>query len=67
MQDALSELAFAGHSTAWLACAVGNTRAMSFYEKCGWRNTGVSPVELDASTGHFSLDVLRYEIDIEAK
>lgn len=67
MRDALSKLASTGHSTAWLACAVGNTRAMRFYEKCGWRNTGVGPVELDVSTGNFTLDVLRYEIDLTAK
>ncbi|GAB3812674.1 GNAT family N-acetyltransferase [Micromonospora zhanjiangensis] len=35
--------------TAWLAVAVGNTRARRFYARCGWRD--VAPLDYPAETG----------------
>lgn len=46
---------------AWLSCAIGNTRAARFYEKCGWINVGVEIHNLETLTGHFPLDVWRFE------
>jgi GNAT superfamily N-acetyltransferase len=40
--DAEARLAARGVETAWLACAIGNTRAARFYEKSGWRMAGPS-------------------------
>ncbi len=51
----------AGYACAWLACAMGNERAMRFYKKCGWINQGRRPVEVDTQDGPFTLDVWRYE------
>ena len=59
--DAETSFAKAGIEKAWLACAIGNTRAMRFYENCGWQNTGREKVSLDTSAGSFELEILRYE------
>lgn len=61
INDAESRLAAAGITTAWLACAIGNDRAARFYEKCGWRRSGIvnNPVQL--ASGPFDLDVWRFE------
>ena len=59
--DAEARLAARGVKTAWLACAIGNHRAARFYEKQGWRRVGTMINELDASAGHLSLEVWRYE------
>lgn len=61
IEAAEAELLAAGHEYAWLACAMGNERAMRFYEKCGWTNQGRRPVTLDTQDGPFTLDVWRYE------
>lgn len=61
IRDAERRIIAAGHSTAWLACAVGNTRAARFYEKSGWRNAGLKVVELDTSADAFPLEVWRFE------
>lgn len=59
--DAEARLAAAGVATAWLACAIGNDRAARFYEKCGWRRTGVVTNLAETELGTFALDVWRYE------
>jgi ribosomal protein S18 acetylase RimI-like enzyme len=59
--DAEHRLAANGVSTAWLACAIGNDRAARFYEKHGWRRTGVVVNEAETEAGTFALDVWRYE------
>ena len=40
MADAEARLSRRGIRVAWLACVMGNERAASFYEKCGWKRTG---------------------------
>lgn len=59
--DAEDRLAESGFGTAWLACAIGNERAASFYEKCGWRRVGTVVEHLEIPTGTFPLEVWRYE------
>jgi ribosomal protein S18 acetylase RimI-like enzyme len=59
--DAEARLVEAGVETAWLACAIGNDRAARFYEKRGWRRTGVVVNQLETSDGIFPLEVWRYE------
>ncbi len=59
--DAEARLAEAGIHTAWLACAIGNGRAASFYEKCGWRRAGNVINDAETSEGTFPVDVWRYE------
>ena len=61
IQDAENRIRAAGHTTAWLACAIGNERARGFYEKSGWTNAGQHVVDLDTSDGTFSLEVWRFE------
>ncbi len=61
IEDAEARIHAAGHRTAWLACAIGNQRAMRFYEKSGWHNTGAATVQLDTAQGSFPLEVFRYE------
>ena len=59
--DAEARLAASGVETAWLACAIGNTRAARFYEKHGWCRVGTMLNRLDAVTGEDLLEVWRYE------
>ena len=59
--DAEHRLATAGVDVAWLSCAIGNDRAARFYEKCGWRRTGVMVSQLQTPNGVLSLEVWRYE------
>ena len=61
MADAEAELRARGHGTAILNCAEGNHRAERFYEKSGWRNTGVAEIEVDAGGRPFALKALRFE------
>jgi ribosomal protein S18 acetylase RimI-like enzyme len=61
IEDAESRIIAAGHSMAWLACAMGNERAAHFYEKFGWNNTGREVVHLDTSEGVFPMEVWRFE------
>lgn len=62
IDDALDRLRARGVATAWLACAIGNERAARFYEKSGWRRTGIVTSRLPTPNGIFPLDVWRYEI-----
>ena len=59
--DAEQRLAARGAPLIWLACAIGNTRAARFYEKCGWRNAGIVAIELETPSGPYLLDIWRYE------
>ncbi len=61
IEAAESRLRAEGHDLAWLACAIGNARAMRFYEKSGWVNQGRQMVTLDTIAGPFELDIWRYE------
>ena len=59
--DAERRLAARGVELAWLACAIGNERAARFYEREGWRRTGVAVIRAETSEGPFPLEVWRYE------
>jgi GNAT superfamily N-acetyltransferase len=59
-------LANGGISTAWLACAVGNTRAARFYEKSGWDLARTFTHELVLPEGIFNIEVWRYEKELTA-
>jgi len=61
MADAEARLAGRGVAVAWLACAVGNTRAARFYEKSGWRRAGTVAHAVETGAGLFTVDVWRYE------
>ena len=61
MADALERMRAGGFQTAWLACAIGNTRAAAFYEKMGWRLVGEETVALETSAGPFHMTVWRLE------
>ncbi|MEP6731523.1 MAG: GNAT family N-acetyltransferase [bacterium] len=61
ISDAEARLRERGVATAWLACAIGNDRAARFYEKCGWRRTGIVVNRTDTSAGVFEFDVWKYE------
>jgi ribosomal protein S18 acetylase RimI-like enzyme len=61
MADAEERLARSGVTTAWLDCAIGNDRAARFYEKSGWRRSGVVVSELEIPSGILPLEVWRYE------
>jgi GNAT superfamily N-acetyltransferase len=66
MADAERQLAARGIRTAWLACAIGNDRAARFYEKHGWRRTGVVVNVAETERGPFPLEVWRYEKALDA-
>lgn len=59
--DAETRLSARGVQTAWLACAIGNDRAARFYEKRGWRRTGVMVNLAETPNGPFPLETWRYE------
>lgn len=59
--DAETRLAAAGVTLAWLACAIGNTRAARFYEKHRWRRVGSAVIHLNTPEGSFPLEVWRYD------
>ncbi len=61
MDTATQQIRSSGGQTMWLSCAVGNQRAIAFYEKTGWRNQGENVVSVDTSEGPFDLNVLRFE------
>lgn len=61
MNDAEAIMAAAGVTTASLVCAIGNDRAARFYEKAGWRNTGVRGVTFDLDDGPCALDIWWFE------
>ncbi|TQV69611.1 GNAT family N-acetyltransferase [Exilibacterium tricleocarpae] len=61
LTDAEERLSSLGVQTAWLACAIGNTRAAKFYEKHGWNRVGNMTSQLPTPDGVFPLEVWRYE------
>jgi GNAT superfamily N-acetyltransferase len=64
MADAEARLRANGVKTTWLSCAIGNERAMRFYEKLGWWRAGVMVNQADTSAGPFALETWRYEKDL---
>lgn len=64
--DAERMLAACGFETAWLACAIGNDRAVRFYEKSGWRNAGNFMSEIPTADGIFPFEVWRFEKVLKA-
>jgi GNAT superfamily N-acetyltransferase len=65
--DAEARLLQGGVKTAWLACAIGNDRAARFYEKSGWRRTGIMTNLAETATGTFPLETWRYEKTLIAR
>src|SRR6476659_3640028 len=61
LDEAERQVAAAGHEVAWLAVAIGNTRARAFYEKRGWTNEGDLPYEVTAAGERFISPCRRYE------
>jgi ribosomal protein S18 acetylase RimI-like enzyme len=61
LADGEKRLAVNGVTTAWLSCAIGNERAVRFYEKNGWRRVGVMVADLETTEGPFRLESWRYE------
>ena len=59
--DAEARLSEHGVKVAWLGCAIGNERAARFYEKSGWRRTGMAIYHMDTAIGSFPLKTWRYE------
>ena len=59
--EAERQVAAGGHDVAWLAVAIGNTRARAFYEKAGWTNAGDLPYEVEALGETFISPCRRYE------
>ena len=59
--DAERALRERGVTTAWLACAIGNSRAERFYERHGWRQTGKVTYPTPITGGTFPVEVWRYE------
>ena len=66
IEDVEQTIRLAGHKTAWLACAIGNTRAERFYQKSGWTNTGSQVLDLETSEGTFPLESSRFEKVLDA-
>ena len=66
LADAERRLAADGATRAWLACAIGNERAMRFYEKHSWYRVGSMINELKTAEGIFELEVWRYEKTISS-
>jgi ribosomal protein S18 acetylase RimI-like enzyme len=61
MDDGEARLRDGGVKTAWLSVAIGNERAIRFYEKKGWRRIGKMTNLLDTIEGKFDLVTWRYE------
>lgn len=65
--DAERTLLEDGVATAWLSCAIGNSRAERFYEKHGWRRNGKVIYPAPIAGGEFPLEVWRYEKKLKAE
>lgn len=61
LDEGEARLAARGHTTGWLACAIGNERAARFYRKRGWSYVGPFVTRLETVAGPFDLEVWRYE------
>lgn len=64
LSDGEARLRHNGTRTAWLACAIGNTRAARFYEKHDWLLAREEILPLDTPDGPFRLKVWRYEKEL---
>lgn len=60
LAEAESQVAAAGHATAWLAVVVGNTRARRFYARHGWSDDGDLPYEVSAGGRTYVSPCRRY-------
>ncbi|KMW57950.1 acetyltransferase, GNAT family [Candidatus Rhodobacter oscarellae] len=60
-KDAEARIREAGHALAFLACAIGNSRARAFYEAQGWALAGNKEVLLETAEVPFPLTVWRFE------
>ncbi|MHA3913332.1 GNAT family N-acetyltransferase [Halovulum sp. GXIMD14793] len=58
LYDGEARLAAGGTRQAILECLPENTRAIRFYEKCGWQQRGIEDVNLDTSAGPFQIPAL---------
>ena len=65
--DGEARLRSSGVDVAWLACAIGNTRAAKFYEKHGWHLARTYTSHLETANGTFDLDAWRYEKRLHAR
>ncbi|WP_136709285.1 GNAT family N-acetyltransferase [Agromyces sp. H66] len=61
LEHAERVVAGAGHQLAWLAVVAGNARARAFYERSGWRDTGLLDYEAETATGFVIVPCRRYE------
>ncbi|WP_306208673.1 GNAT family N-acetyltransferase [Actinoplanes sp. RD1] len=60
LTDAEQQVAGAGHGTAWLAVAPGNTRARRFYERQGWSDGGGFTYVAEAGATTMEVPARRY-------
>lgn len=66
LADAELQFLSKGVNTAWLACAIGNERAATFYQKHGWQYIRTMLHQLDTPSGPFLLEVWRFEKDLRS-
>lgn len=59
MAHAEREIAAAGHPEAWLAVVAGNDRAIAFYEKSGWVDTGPFDYQAEIAGGTLAVPCRR--------
>lgn len=59
LSDAEQQVA-AGHGSAWLAVAPGNTRARRFYERQGWADEGGFEYQAEVDGGTIAVPCRRY-------
>lgn len=64
LDEAERQVAAAGYDVAWLAVAIGNTRARAFYEKRGWTNDEDLPYEVVAEGTTYVSPCRRYVKDL---
>jgi len=64
LQDAEDILRNTGVKAAWLDCAVSNTRAVRFYEKCGWNKVGKMRQDFETKNGTVKLETWRFEKEL---
>ncbi|MCP5088294.1 MAG: GNAT family N-acetyltransferase [Rhodobacteraceae bacterium] len=58
MADGLARIAAAGHNEARLDVIPQNARAIAFYEKAGWKQSGIETVMVDTLGAPFPLECL---------
>ena len=57
LRDGEQRLAASGVDEAWLDCVIENTRAIRFYTRNGWVDSGTDTVMLAGTDGGFPLNV----------